>query len=86
MAWLTAARLAVRHATRVRDEPTPDPPIVGLRVSSSCSDGNCVAVGWSGEDVVVLDTKDASSRMLRFTHEEWAAFISGVKNGEFDPT
>ena len=68
------------------DETTAYPPVVALRVSSSCSDGNCVAVGRSNEDVVVLDTKDASMRALRFTREEWAAFVAGVKNGEFDLT
>ena len=33
-------------------------------------------------EVRVVDTK--SSEALRFTPEEWAAFVAGVKAGEFD--
>ena len=43
----------------------------------------CVAVRI-GDTVDVRDSKDASSPTLQFTKAEWAAFIQGVKNGEFD--
>lgn len=36
-----------------------------------------------GESVEVVDTK-AVGPALRFTREEWAAFVAGVKAGEFD--
>ena len=47
--------------------------------------GNCVEVATNLEDVVaVRDTKDRSGGTLFVTPTEWAAFIEGVKGGEFD--
>jgi len=60
--------------------------VIEYRVSSFCSAGNCVAVGRTAEGgYVVIDTKDRSVAPLKFTVDEWAAFVAGVKNGEFDP-
>ncbi|GAA4543552.1 DUF397 domain-containing protein [Pseudonocardia xishanensis] len=59
--------------------------MIEYRVSSFCSAGNCVAVGRTAEGYAVADTKDGSARPLEFTVDEWAAFVAGVKNGEFDP-
>ncbi|MEJ2863486.1 DUF397 domain-containing protein [Actinomycetospora flava] len=62
-----------------------DSPLAGdlfVRRSSFCSDGGCVGVAMAGDEVRVVDTK--SSEALRFTPEEWAAFVAGVKAGEFD--
>ena len=53
-----------------------------MRTSSFCSDGSCVGVAIGPGEVRVVDTK--SSEALRFTPEEWAAFVAGVKAGEFD--
>lgn len=38
-----------------------------------------------GGSVAVRDRADPAQSWLVFTPEEWAAFIAGVKNGEFDP-
>lgn len=55
------------------------------RVSSFCGGGSCVAVAPLADGrVAVRDTKDREQTTLHFTHEEWAAFVAGVKNGEFD--
>lgn len=35
-------------------------------------------------DVIVRDTKNRDAGALRFTTEEWDAFLLGVKAGEFD--
>jgi hypothetical protein len=32
----------------------------------------------------VRDSKDPTGPILRFTREEWAAFLGGAKEGEFD--
>ena len=56
-----------------------------LRVSSFCSDAGCVGVVTENSSVLVVDTKDLDAAALSFTREEWAAFVAGVKNGEFDP-
>jgi len=54
-------------------------------IKSSFSGCNkcCVGVSISPNDVAVINTntKDA---MLKFTHEEWRAFIKGATNNEFD--
>jgi hypothetical protein len=34
--------------------------------------------------VFVRDSKHLDEGFLKFTAEEWGAFIRGVKNGEFD--
>jgi hypothetical protein len=34
--------------------------------------------------VLVRDTKAHDGPVLAFTRDEWAAFIAGVKAGEFD--
>jgi hypothetical protein len=61
--------------------------LIEFRTSSFCSLGDCVEVGQRpGGPVVVRDTKDAERGVsLEFTTEEWAAFVLGVKAGEFDP-
>lgn len=44
----------------------------------------CVAVALTPEAVGVRDTKDPTKMTLVFTHSEWAAFLDGIKKGEFD--
>jgi len=53
-----------------------------VRTSSFCSDGSCVGVAIGADEVRVVDTK--SEGALSFTAAEWAAFVAGVKAGEFD--
>jgi hypothetical protein len=61
--------------------------VIDYKTSSFCSLGDCVEVGqMPGGSVTVRDTKDSDRRMaLVFTHDEWDAFVKGVKAGEFDP-
>lgn len=51
------------------------PPNVGNR---------CVAVKRTAENVQVRDTKVKNSPVLTFTHDEWEAFIGGVRQNEFN--
>ncbi|HTJ69704.1 MAG TPA: DUF397 domain-containing protein [Actinospica sp.] len=47
---------------------------------------NCVEVMETADGFLVRDTKDdGTGPVLSFTHGEWAAFLAGVNNGEFDP-
>ena len=55
----------------------------GFVTSSFCTDGGCVGVAVEQDSVRVRDTKGAGPA-LRFTPAEWAAFVAGVKAGEFD--
>nr|WP_246059634.1 DUF397 domain-containing protein [Herbidospora galbida] len=53
--------------------------------SSWSTSGNCVEVAQVGINRIgVRDSKDQSGPALVFTESEWAAFIGGVKEGEFD--
>ncbi len=53
--------------------------------SLSFSNGNCVEVAsLSGGEIGVRDSKDSEGPVLRFTSDEWHAFLGGVRNGEFD--
>ncbi|GAA4180190.1 DUF397 domain-containing protein [Streptosporangium oxazolinicum] len=47
--------------------------------------GNCVEVAdLSGNRTAVRDSKDSSGPALVFARAEWAAFVGGVRHGEFD--
>ena len=60
--------------------------MVEYKISTFCNFGDCVEVGQlPGGSMSVRDTKDPERRSLVFTHDEWDAFVKGVKNGEFDP-
>jgi hypothetical protein len=46
---------------------------------------SCVEVAKNLPSVVgVRDSKDRSGPVLTFAPEQWAAFVGGVKDGEFD--
>jgi hypothetical protein len=52
--------------------------------SSFCAKGSCVEVAeLPGDEIAVRDSKNDSSPVLRFTPEEWDAFIAGVLDGQF---
>ena len=56
-----------------------------IKSSLSFSNGNCVEVAsLSNDEIGVRDSKDAEGPVLRFTSDEWHAFLGGVRNGEFD--
>jgi hypothetical protein len=44
----------------------------------------CVAVARHKNHVYVTDTKNVEAPILCFSEDEWQAFLSGVKTGEFD--
>ena len=56
-----------------------------VKSSLSFSNGNCVEVAsLAGGEVGVRNSRDSEGPVLRFTPEEWHAFVGGVRNGEFD--
>ena len=60
-------------------------PTLAYRTSSRCSAGGCVEVAPLPDGgAVVRDTKDRTREPLTFDGREWADFVLGVKNGEFD--
>jgi len=53
--------------------------------SRACNNSACVQVAHLDGGVVALrDSKDTSKPAHFFDSEEWAAFVTGVKAGEFD--
>jgi hypothetical protein len=44
----------------------------------------CVEVAFVGHAVLLRDSENRSGGILRFSAETWAAFLQGVRNGEFD--
>ena len=44
----------------------------------------CVAVKRTDDEVLVRDTKNPDGPVMAFSHNEWATFLGGVKEGKFD--
>lgn len=55
--------------------------------NSSNNGGSCVEVMETTEgEFLVRDTKDGGKGAVhRYNRTEWLAFVSGVRNGEYDP-
>jgi hypothetical protein len=54
------------------------------RKSTASGDAGCVEVHIGAERICVRDTKNRPGTFLTFTHQEWQAFLTGVRLGEFD--
>ena len=56
-----------------------------IKSSLSFSNGNCVEVSdLPGGAIGVRNSRDREGPVLRFTPDEWHAFLGGVRKGEFD--
>lgn len=54
--------------------------------TASGATNSCVEVAHlPGGGVAVRDTKDRTRPPFLYTAREWACFLDGAKNGEFDP-
>jgi Domain of unknown function (DUF397) len=63
----------------------PDSELSWMKSSLSFANGNCVEVASLPEGGIgIRDSKDREGAILRFTPDEWHAFLGGVRNGEFD--
>ena len=55
------------------------------RKSSFSTTNGCVEVAVAGDRIAVRDSKQQGrGPVLEFTAVEWAAFLGGVRGGEFD--
>jgi hypothetical protein len=57
--------------------------LAGWCKSSFCGNSACVEVAKVGDEFLVRDSKYPDGLVLTFTRDEWAAFVAGVKAGEF---
>jgi Domain of unknown function (DUF397) len=56
-----------------------------VKSSLSFSNGNCVEVAdLPGRTIGLRNSRDPEGPVLRFTPDEWHAFLGGARNGEFD--
>ncbi len=63
----------------------PRPGSYWIKSSLSYANGNCVEVAsLPGGEIGVRNSRDSGGPVLRFTSDEWHAFLGGVRKGEFD--
>ena len=69
-----------------RDRPVrPGSGSYWIKSSLSYSNSNCVEVANLPDGQIgVRHSKASEGAVLRFTSDEWHAFLGGVRNGEFD--
>jgi hypothetical protein len=73
-----------RRASQGRQE-RPGSDTSWVKSSLSFANGNCVEVANLPDgEIGVRDSKNSEGPVLRFTPDEWHAFLGGVRNGEFD--
>jgi hypothetical protein len=61
-----------------------DPAHNVWKKSSASETNTCVEVAFAGQAVLVRHSGDPMGPTLSFSRGEWAAFLTGVRNGEFD--
>lgn len=57
---------------------------ISWRKSAASAGGDCAEVAFVGESVLMRHSRDPVGPVLSFSQSEWAAFLVGVRNGEFD--
>jgi hypothetical protein len=63
----------------------PSSQLSWIKSSLSFANGDCVEVASLPDGGIgVRHSKDREGAILRFTPNEWHAFLGGVRNGEFD--
>lgn len=60
------------------------PGVAWQKSSYSGNQGNCVEIGEFEGGYVIRNSRQPQGQVLRFTPAEMAAFVDGVKDGEFD--
>ena len=54
------------------------------RKSTASGSGNCVEVSFATGAVLMRHSQNPQGLMLSFSLSEWEAFLTGVRDGEFD--
>ncbi len=54
------------------------------KASASAETGNCVEMRRHGQAIEVRDSKNPAGPSLRFTPDEFSAWLDGAKQAEFD--
>ncbi len=59
-------------------------PNTGWRKASFCASGECVEVAAQDGMILLRDSKDIHGGVLRYSVDEFRAFVNGIQAGEFD--
>lgn len=51
---------------------------------SSANSQCCMCARLDGDGMALMDSKNPEGGILIFSHDEWQAFIGGIKLGEFE--
>ena len=54
------------------------------RVARKCNGGACVRVAAHGDEIVIGSSKHPDEPVIAYSRDEWAAFVEGVRQGDFD--
>jgi hypothetical protein len=54
------------------------------RKSTASGTGNCVEVSFLGGSILMRHSRSPHGPVLSFSRPEWDAFLTGVREGEFD--
>ncbi|MGX6604306.1 DUF397 domain-containing protein [Micromonosporaceae bacterium Da 78-11] len=54
------------------------------RKSQQCGSSSCVEVATADDQFFVRDSKNPEVEPLSFSRSEWQAFVTGVREGDFD--
>lgn len=57
---------------------------IAWQKSTASGSGNCVEVAFVDGSVLVRHSRNPSGLALSFSSSEWAAFLVGTRNSEFD--
>ena len=57
---------------------------ISWRKSTASAPCDCAEVAFDGEVVCMRHSQHPSGPVLTFSQAEWAAFLTGVRRGEFD--
>jgi len=54
------------------------------RVARKCNGGQCVRVAAHGDEIVIGSSKHLDGPVVTYSRDEWATFLEGVRQGDFD--
>ena len=54
------------------------------RTALNCNGGACVQVAATEQGVLLGNTRQPTGPVISYTPDEWHAFVTGIKKGDFD--
>jgi Domain of unknown function (DUF397) len=80
-----AALLYARQQLRLGEGVWTNGPVLrGVAQSTFSAANGCVEVAALDDRVAVRNSREPEGSVLLFSRHEWAAFVGGVRAGEFD--